>query len=201
MEILEIAEKYSDLIQAFGTIGLVVVTIFLYFATTRMALSSKLLVKENKALREESKTPRILIKLKLNTDQGSFIDLIMSNVGQGVALNVKFRLDEDHEDMKQRGIDIIQGNQEPINYLSSGEFEVYFFGSTHDFLQDYCTEPFVAIVEYEDVDGQTYEDRIMLDVKQFYGISWQNSSVAWRSMSALEKIEKTLGQVHHHLSK
>lgn len=200
MEIIEIVGKHSDLIQAIGTIGLVAVTVGLWYATIRMARSSRLLVKENKDLREESKKPRILAKLQRHSDHGILIDIVIRNVGRGVALNVKFRLDGDDEDMKQHKV-MIKGNQKPVNYLSSGEFETYLFGQIERLLEDPPMKPLTAVVEFEDVDGRPYESQIVLDVTQFKGVSWEINSVVWRGMSALEKIEKTLEQVNRHLSK
>ena len=51
-------------------------------------------------------------------------------------------------------------------------------------------KPFSVVIEYEDVDGQSYEKRIVLDVKQFDGLAWSGASVAWRQMEALEGIAK-----------
>lgn len=200
MEIIEAVGKHPSLIQAIGTIGLFMVTIGLWCATVQMARSSKLLVKENKAFREESKRPRVLIKLQLHSDHSIFINLVISNVGQGVALNVKFRLDGNDEDMKQHGI-ITHGNQKPVNYLSSGESEIYAFGISDQLFGDPPMNPLTAIVEFEDIDGRSYESHIVLDVTQFKNVTWENSSVVWRGMSALEKIAKMLEQVDKHLSK
>lgn len=198
MEIIEAVGKHSSLIQAIGTIGLVAATIGLLYATVQMARSSKLLVKENKALREESKKPQVLTKLQFHSDHSIVVNLVISNVGRGVALNVKFWLDGDDEDMKQHGV-ITQGNQKPINYLSSGESEIYVLGSCNELFEEPLMNPLTAVVEFEDIDGRPYESRITLDVAQFEYVGRENLSAVWRGMSALEDIAKMLKQVNKHL--
>lgn len=211
MEIIEtvigIVEKYFDLIQAIGitilaiaTTVLAIATIGLCCGTIKMARSSKLMIKENKILHEESKKPQVLMKLQVQPDHGITVNVIISNVGRGAALNVKFRLDGNNEDMKRREV-MTKGNQKPINYLSSGESEIYLLGTNMQLFKDPPMNPLTAIIQFEDIDGQSYESHIILDVTQFKDVTWETSSVAWRGMRALEKIEHTLEQVNRHLSK
>lgn len=187
-------EIVSDLIQAIGTIGLVAATIGLLYATIQMSRSSKLLVKESQNLYEESKKPRILVKLQPNFDHNATINLVISNVGRGVALNVKFRLDGNDEDMKQHKV-WIKGNREYINYLSSGESEIYPFGPSISLLEEPPMDPLTVVVEFEDVDGRSYESRIKLDVAQLKGIVLERSSI-WHGVRVLENIERTLKQIN-----
>lgn len=150
---------------------------------------TELLVEENRKRREAAKKPRILVKLKPDADSGSFIQLVLSNVGPGAALIVGFSLKGDEEDFSKRGV-ITRGTSAPINSISPGESEVYEFGVKHALFGDSPLKPFSVLIEYEDVDGEPGEERIALDVRQFKGLGWRGHSVSWRQMSALERIAK-----------
>ena len=193
----EVLNEYAAVIQALATVGLIVVTVGLWFATINMARSSKetseatkLLVDENQKLRKDAKRPQILAKLKPMADAGDFIQLVLNNMGQGAALNVKFRLEGDEEDFESHKMTSVRGGLSPINFMSQGESEIYELGPGRTLFADPRMKPFSVVINYEDVDGQSYEKRIVLDVKQFDGLAWLVTSVAWRQMQALEGIAK-----------
>ena len=151
---------------------------------------TKLLADENQKLRKDAKSPQILAKLKPMADAGDFIQLVLNNMGQGAALNVKFRLEGDEEDFKSHEMTSVRRGLSPINFMSQGESEIYELGPGRTLFADPPMKPFSVVINYEDVDGQSYEKRIVLDVKQFDGLAWAGASVAWRQMEALEGIAK-----------
>ena len=189
MEVLEVLNKYAASIQALATIVLIAVTVGLFLATWNMAWSTKLLADENRKLREDAKKPQVSAKLKPVAEHGDFIQLVLNNLGRGAALNVKFRLEGDEEDFKSHEM-TVRGGLAPINFMSQGESEIYELGPGRTLFDDPRMKPFSVVIEYEDVDGQSYEKRIVLDVKQFDGLAWSGASVAWRQMEALEGIAK-----------
>ncbi len=182
--------EFSPLISVIATLGLIGVTGGLWYATAKMARSSNDLVKESKILREGNKKPLVEAKLRAYPDQGEFIELVLSNLGPGVALNVKFRLEGDEEDFKRHEMLDVKGNASPINFMSSGEFETYPLGACRTLAQEPPMKPFLVVIEYEDIERKSYIKDVTLDVSQFDGVEWHVSSVAWRQMSALEQIEK-----------
>ena len=193
----EVLNEYAAFIQALATVGLIAVTVGLLLATRNMARSSKetseatkLLADENQKLRKDAKSPQILAKLKPMADAGDFIQLVLNNMGQGAALNVKFRLEGDEEDFKSHEMTSVRRGLSPINFMSQGESEIYELGPGRTLFADPPMKPFSVVINYEDVDGQSYEKRIVLDVKQFDGLAWAGASVAWRQMEALEGIAK-----------
>ncbi len=189
MEVLEVLNKYAASIQALATIVLIAVTVGLFLATWNMAWSTKLLADENRKLREDAKKPQVSAKLKPMAEHGDFIQLVLNNLGRGAALNVKFRLEGDEEYFKTHEM-TVRGGLAPINFMSQGESEIYELGPGRTLFDDPRMKPFSVVIEYEDVDGQSYEKRIVLDVKQFDGLAWSGASVAWRQMEALEGIAK-----------
>ena len=193
----EVLNEYAAFIQALATVGLIAVTVGLLLATRNMARSSKetseatkLLADENQKLRKDAKSPQILAKLKPMAYAGDFIQLVLNNMGQGAALNVKFRLEGDEEDFKSHEMTSVRRGLSPINFMSQGESEIYELGPGRTLFADPPMKPFPVVINYEDVDGHSYEKRIVLDVKQFDGLAWSGASVAWRQMEALEGIAK-----------
>lgn len=192
--------EHANIITTFMTLGLIVVTGGLWYATATMARSSKatsdstqLLVNENRALREDAKRPLVLAKLKPMAENGQFIQLVLTNSGRGSALNVCVELEGDENDFQRKEIRF-RKNGSPIPFMSQGECEFYDFGAAHVLFADPSLKPFSLIVKYEDSEGHSYEKRIDLDVRQFDGLAWPGASVSWRQMEALEKIETKLSR-------
>ena len=194
---MEVLNEYAAFIQAVATVGLIIVTWGLWCATKKMGKSAretseatKLLVDENRRLREDTKTPLILAKLKPMADHGDFLQLVLENLGQGAALNVKFRLEGDQEDFEKHEMIPVRGSSVPINFMSRGESAICDLGAFRTLGSKPPMKPFSVVIEYEDVDRESHEERVVLDVKQFDGLAWPGASVAWRQMAALEGIAK-----------
>ena len=106
-------------------------------------------------------------------------------------MNVRFRLEGDEEDFEIRKIHI-RGNATPINYMAPGESEIFDFGVGHTLFADPPMKPVSVVINYDDVDGESYERQIELNVRQFHGLAWPGTSVSWRQMTAVEGIERHL---------
>ena len=101
------------------------------FATVVLACFTLWLVLESRASRKDTKKPRLSVKLKPQTDCGEFIDLMICNMGKGVALNVAFHLKGlDEKDFERYEI-LVRGTSSPINFLVSDESEICPFGAAH----------------------------------------------------------------------
>ena len=137
------------------------------------------------------KRPKISVKLKAYKDHGDFIQLVLCNVGQGAAFNVDFHLEDDEGILGNHGV-LWRGTVAPINFMASGETEIYEMGSKDTLFADPVMLPFPVDITYMDVDGIVYQEKIMLDVTQFKLLQWRGASVAWRQMKALEDIAKLL---------
>ena len=192
---MEFLNEYAAVIQALVTFGLTIVTIGLLYATIKMASSTKetskatkLLVEENRRLREDAKRPQVSAKLKPMAEHGDFIQLVLNNAGRGVALNVRFQLEGDEEDFNSHEMTSLRGTSVPINFMSQGESETYPLGAGRTLFAEPPMKPFSVVMKYEDVDGQSYDKRVELDVKHFKDLAWSGASVTWRQMEALENI-------------
>ena len=164
------------------------------FATVVLACFTLWLALESRWNRKDEKKPRLSAKLKPKADCGEFMDLVICNVGKGVALNVAFHIEGlDEKDFERYEIKV-RGTSRPINFLVSNESEICAFGVNHILFaqeKDYPPlKPFSVKLAYEDIDGKRYEETCQVDSRQFDGLAWQGKSVAWRQMKAIEKMAK-----------
>ncbi len=77
------------------------------FATVVLACFTLWLALESRWSRKDAKKPRLSAKLKPKADCGEFMDLVICNVGKGVALNVAFHIEGlDEEDFDRYEIKV-----------------------------------------------------------------------------------------------
>ena len=189
----EVLNEYAAFIQALATVVLIAVTVGLARSSKETSKTTKLLANENRQLREDAKKPKMSAKLKPLAEHGDFLQLVLKNLGRGVAFNVRVRLDGDEEDFARHEMTPLRGASVPINFMSQEESEAYELGAGHTLFgepPESPLKPFSVVIQCEDVDRKPYEERIVLDVRQFDGLAWSGASVAWRQMEALEEIAK-----------
>ena len=178
-------------VQMVSAVALLAVTAVLTRATWKMSRSTDVLAEVTRKAHEDSKRPKVTVKLKPYAENGQFIQLVLTNLGQGTAFNVNFHLGGDPEILTKQGV-VLRGTVAPISFMASGESEEYPMGSVRTLFEKPLLPPFPVEVAYADVDGKKYSEKITLDVKHFELLQWQGSSVAWRQMEAMEAIAKKL---------
>ena len=184
---MEFLNSNAPFFQALFTLALVVFTVILAIATKQLANVSRM-------AQEEANRPKVSARLKHSSDHGSFIRLVVMNIGRGPAVNLSIKLDGDEDDLKRI---LFRGTSAPIAFLSNSDSDIYSMGSRVNLFADPEMKPFSVVLEYDDLNGKSYMNKVELDMKQFKGLAWQGASVAWRQMDALEKIKK---QVEHLVS-
>ena len=132
------------------------------------------------------------MKLTAYEENERFIQLVLTNVGKGAAFNVNFLLGGDQGVLTKQLV-VIRGPVPPINFIASGESEIYEMGPPDAPDGDSPLAPFPVDITYADVDGEVYSEEITLDVRQFDFLQWEGAFVAWRQMKAVETIAKAFG--------
>ena len=196
----QIIDRLNDaalIVQALATVVLVIATWILAKATVNLANSSsesseatKLLAQESRRAREDEYKPRVSARLKPSSHHGEFIRLVVANLGRGPAVDLEIKLECDEDDFTKHEVMPIRGTSAPIGFLSRGESDTYSLGTSRSLFADPPIKPFAVVLRYKDLDGNSYDDRVNLDIKQFKGLTWPGASVAWRQMQALERIDK-----------
>ena len=200
--IMQFLGQNAVILQAFATIGLLFATVVLAWATVKLAKSSsestvatELLAAESKKERKAANSPRVLARLRPYSEHGDFINLVVMNVGRGPALELKIEVRCNEQDFTAHDVSAFRGTAVPICFLSSGESDEYSLGTSKHLFDDPPMEPFEVVLSYKDLDGESHNELVKLDVKQFKGLAWQGASVAWRQMAALEQIKEILNRI------
>lgn len=201
----QIIDRLNDaalIAQALATIVLVVATWILARATVNLANSSsesseatKLLAKESCRAREDEIKPRVSARLKPSAEHGGFIDLAVTNLGRGPAMELEIEVECDEDDFAEHEVMPFRGTSAPISFLPRGETDTYRLGAANSLFADPPIKPFHVVLKYKDLEGNSHRDRVELDLKQFKGLKWPGASVTWRQMAALEKIEKHVAKL------
>ena len=196
-QIIKYLNDAALIVQALATVVLVVATGILARATVKLANSSsesseatKLLADESRRAREDENKPRVSARLKPSSDHGEFIRLAVTNLGRGPAVELEIEVECDEDDFNEHEAMPFRGTSAPISFLPRGESDTYSLGANRTLFADPPMKPFVVVLRYKDLGGNSHQNRVELDVRQFKGLTWPGASVAWRQMAALEKIEK-----------
>ena len=88
----------------------------------------------------------------------------------------------------------LRGKPSQINFMTHGDTESYPCGSTQDLFSYPPMKPFTVVLRYKDLDGESYENRSELGMKQFAGRVWPGGSVSWRQMKAIEDLVRIVGK-------
>ena len=168
-------------------------TIVIAFAAVFSAILACFLYRENRLLRKAGTEPEVVAYLAMDPRNNWAIDFVLSNIGQGPAKNVQFKLDM--EELEVRSHDIllaIQHDRKPVSVLPQGERFRSFFGMGHLLLREPKLKPFHVIIQYENIYGDCREARHLLDVSQFAGYSVLGKPPEVEIASAVKKIENIL---------
>lgn len=90
-------------------------------STVTVAILTKFLVKENRLLRKAGNSPRVVAHFEFHPDGTGGLNLALSNLGTGPALDVSFSFERDDEDFKNYEILVNYVQQRPaITVIAQG---------------------------------------------------------------------------------
>ena len=169
-----------------------IATVCLFLLTGVLAWATWLLARESREARADANRPRVSAKFQQDPDYGSFIRLVLKNLGRGPALNLRFSLNGNEADFEKHKVRLLRNTSAPINFLSHEEAETYHFGTATNLFKDPPMESFTVQLEYEDLDGKHYDHSVNLNVKEFQKLVRVSSSVARKQLTALEGIDTSV---------
>ena len=151
------------------------------------------LYRENRLLRKAGTEPEVVSYLAMDSRNNGAIDFVLSNIGQGPAMNVQFSLDMDNDDVERH--DVILANQpdrKPVSVLPQSERFQSFLGMGYLMLREPKLKLFKVNIKYENVRGDRRDSTHLLDVSQFDGYSSLGKPPEVKIADSLEKIERIL---------
>jgi hypothetical protein len=124
------------------------------------------------------------------------VNLILANVGQGPARNVRFSFEADEDDFKAHDVALWNtGSRTAVSTLPQSERISAFFGQGHRLFAEPRLKPFKVKVRYENIKGDECHGEQQLDVSQFDGLITLGLPAEHEIAEALKKIEQHIRAV------
>lgn len=97
-------------------------------STLAVAILTVLLIRENKLLRKAGSAPRVVAHFEFHPDGNGGLNLALSNVGTGAALDVSFSFEYDDEDFNNYNIIVDYAQKRPaITMIAQGDKVSFLF--------------------------------------------------------------------------
>ena len=164
-------------------------TVVSAIATATIAVLTYLLICENRKLRKAGKEPQVIAYLVPHVDGNGAVNIVFANVGMGLAKDVVFRIDCDHEDFNSHHVLMPARNSAaPINTLPAGEKIVAIFGIGFELFGEVGEnqldplKPFSVKIEFSDIDGIRRSTCTTIDIRQFEGLPGMMNKPALREI-------------------
>lgn len=138
-------------------------------STIVYAILTSSLVSETKKLRKIQSEPSLLIYLFPKPDIINLIELVIENVGNGPAINIKFEIDQDLKFMHKKLSDV-NLIKEGLKYLPPKQ-KIAFVCA--DMAEEFNKKKNLEIklnVEFENQNNVTFRENYVLDFSQFVGL-------------------------------
>ena len=169
-------------------------------ATMIMALTSLATVwltitlnRENKLLRKAGTEPEVVAYLLIDQRYKNVLNLVVANIGQGPARNVRFHFEADAADFSAHDVQLAAtGDRPAIGLLPQGERISAFFGTGPDLFKPPQLRPFKIRVEFEDLRGRRRSAKFDLDIAEFHGLVTLGSTAEHEMAEALKTIAETV---------
>ena len=151
-------------ISAISTLVIACLTGFLYY--------------ENRLLRKAGSTPRVVAHFDINPDGAGGINMSLSNIGSGPALDVSFEIIVDMEDFRQHEILLDTTRQRaPMALIAQGQKVCFLFGITFELFRTKDNReykplnPFRVIVKWKAVGSKkVISEEYSMDISQYAGL-------------------------------
>lgn len=180
-----------------------IATVALAALTAVLAIYTRNLFLEARKTREHETNPNVIITAVHDEDRPTIILLVIRNIGNGLALDIKFRpsreiklcfgLDEDAPDIDPiTDGPLIHG----IPSLGPGETRTIDWGQPGGLLHELQHDHITILVEYLNSSKKLLHQECKIDIASFLGTA-ANPSSQTRTVTALENISKTLQAIRN----
>ncbi|WP_417585692.1 hypothetical protein [Nitrincola sp.] len=170
---IEILEWLSDngqtvvvlgsLISAISTLAIAVLTVFLWW--------------ENRALRKAGSEPNIVSHFEIHSGGSGAVDISLSNVGKGPAIDVSFTILADPDNFRKYDIKISHDKDRPaITLIPQSEKFTFHFAIGYHLVYPKGRDakegidplnPFTINVKWKNALGKCYSKNYLMDIMQF----------------------------------
>ena len=147
-------------------------------------------------MRQAGTDPVVIAHVEKNTDEPILMELRLTNVGAGAAMNIfvdaEVPINAHTKNLfaKPFEADVLQGIK-PLKVILQGHSVCYTLGTGPDLLGGEALAPFQVKLSYQDIEGSEYHSTHGIDVTEFMAQSAASppNTKIWRE---LEKIRKAM---------
>lgn len=187
-QVLSWLNANSSAVTAVATILLVVITARYVWLTGR-------LVKENRELRMASNRPDIGISIGLHEAHINIINLLIENIGNGPAYNVRLVADRPFKVHGDRDINDVGPFKSGLALLARGQRMEIFIENAIGNYDRLKHEHFAIEATWADATGSTYERRFDIRFDEYNNVTRIGTPPLYSIASNLEKLQKAATQI------
>ncbi len=171
---------------------LTILTFALAVATGVYAFLTWRMVRETKRLREIQSEPNISIYFKSKEEYIGLIDLIIRNIGQGPAFNIKFTVSPDFKYTDQKNISELNLFKNGVHHLAPGQQIVFFLNSLVVMIDKKLCMNFDVAANYENAVRKKYQNTYNIDLSEIVGLRRVGEPPLRKISDHLEKMKEAM---------
>jgi hypothetical protein len=162
------------------------------FAAVVVMFLTKALARDNRLLRKAGTEPEVVAYLLPDERHINILNLVVANVGRGVACNVELEFLGDLESLRKSGVRMLTTPKRSIlPWLPQDERFVQMFGNCLDFFEGKTPPDFEISAHFENSVGEKKTTRSRISIASFEGMSRLHST-EHEAADALKQIAKSI---------
>jgi len=183
-----------------GALGAITAALLICITAYYVYLTWRLLL-ENQELRQLSNRPEIALTLSLHEAHVNLIFLIIQNIGQGAAHNVRLTTDKPFRTSGSRDLAEIGPFKTGIGLLSPHQKIEVFLANAIDRYDELKTEPLGITAKWKDSSGKSFSRTFAVDFAEYENVSRIGEPPLYSIADSSEKIEKAISRLARGSSK
>lgn len=180
-----------------------IATVLSGFSTLAIAFLTILLWNENRLLRKAGSNPKVVAHFEIHPEGTGAINLALSNIGTGPALDISFDIEVNKEDFGKHLILLDTARQRaPMTLIAQGEKVSFLFGVSFNLFKTTAGEesplkPFNITVRWKSVGSKKLVcEKYTLDISQYAGLPGMLSKPPMlKLVDELQGIKKQLAEI------
>jgi hypothetical protein len=188
MEIINWINNNTTLINLFSVFVTALATLFYVILTIR-------LVSENIKNRRMQIDPKIVMDIISDATHPYLLNFVLENIGNGVALNIKFSIKQEPRLTKSKKISDYGFIKNGLKSLSGKAKYKTFFLNTLDENMEMFKELIVIDISYVDISKRKYNEEIIFDLSYLDDIVYSHTEPEYKIMKEMENISRSLKSI------
>jgi hypothetical protein len=181
---IEWLNSNSAAITAAASVVLTAITAYYAFLTWR-------LVQENRELREEHNRPRVVITTSLHEAHINIVHLMIENIGQGPAYEVKFETNRDVKLSQGRSLREVGVFKGGVRFLPPRQRIELFLHNAVAAVDNFKSSPIEITVRFKDSVGrEASPEKFVIDLSEYENLRKAGKPPLYKLADALEELNR-----------